>query len=80
MIGATHDRMATRFAFDALDLDYEVLHDERPTVCVSGRWAGWDSAWEQKKPEARRILVNRADSHTATAPFVGRSCCARLAD
>ncbi len=35
-------------------------------------WAGVDSVWEQEKPEARKILVNRADSHTSGARFVGR--------
>ena len=29
---------------------------------------GVDNAWEQKKPEARKMLVNRADSHTSGAP------------
>jgi hypothetical protein len=33
-------------------------------------WAGWDSAWEQDKPEARKMLVNRAESHTSGARFV----------
>jgi len=42
----------------------------RPTVCVSGGGAGVDSAWEQRKLEARKILENRADSHTSTARFV----------
>ncbi|MBA4383445.1 MAG: hypothetical protein C0410_01790 [Anaerolinea sp.] len=46
----------------------------RPTVCVSGLWAGWDNAWEQKKPEARKMLVNRAESHKSTARFVGWLC------
>jgi hypothetical protein len=31
-------------------------------------WAGVDNAWEQEKPEARKMLVNRADSHTSGAP------------
>jgi len=34
-------------------------------------WAGVDSAWEQEKLEARKLLVNRADSHTSGARFVG---------
>jgi hypothetical protein len=33
-------------------------------------WAGVDSAWEQEKPEARKMLENRADSHTSGARFV----------
>jgi hypothetical protein len=35
-------------------------------------WAGVDNAWEQEKPEARKMLVKRADSHTSGARFVGR--------
>jgi hypothetical protein len=43
-----------------------------PTACVSGGGAGWDSAWEQKKPEARKMLENAAESPPSTARFVGR--------
>ena len=42
----------------------------RPTVCVTCVWAGVDSAWEQKKLEARKILENAAESHTSGARFV----------
>jgi len=35
-------------------------------------WAGVDNVWEQEKPEARKMLVNRADSHTSGARFVGQ--------
>jgi len=41
------------------------------TVCVTCVWAGVDSAWEQEKLEARKMLVNRAESHTSGARFVG---------
>jgi hypothetical protein len=34
----------------------------------TGAGVGVDSAWEQKKLEARKMLVNRADSHTSSAP------------
>jgi len=44
----------------------------RPTVCVSGLWAGVDNAWEQEKPEARKMLENAAESHKSTARFVGQ--------
>jgi hypothetical protein len=40
------------------------------TVCVTCVWAGVDSAWEQEKLEARKMLLNRADSHTSGARFV----------
>jgi hypothetical protein len=43
----------------------------QPTVCVTCVWAGVDSAWEQEKPEARKMLVNRAESRQSTARFVG---------
>jgi hypothetical protein len=46
--------------------------EPRPTACVTGAWAGVDFAWEQKKLEARKMLVNRAESHTSGARFVGR--------
>jgi len=29
----------------------------RPTICTSGQWAGVDSAGEQKKLEARKMLA-----------------------
>jgi len=34
-------------------------------------WAGVDSVWEQEKPEARKMFVKRADSHTSDARSVG---------
>jgi hypothetical protein len=42
-----------------------------PTVCVTCVWAGVDNAWEQEKPEARKMLENAAESHTSGARFVG---------
>ena len=44
----------------------------RLTVCVSGLWAGVDSAWEQKKLEARKMLENAAESPPSTARCVGQ--------
>jgi hypothetical protein len=38
-----------------------------PTV----RWASVDSAWEQKKLEARKRLKKRAEFHLSGARFVG---------
>jgi hypothetical protein len=35
-------------------------------------WAGVDSAWEQEKLEARKMLENAAESHTSGARFVGQ--------
>jgi hypothetical protein len=43
----------------------------RLTVCVSRWWAGRDSLREQKKPEARKMLENGAESHQSAARFVG---------
>jgi len=43
----------------------------RLTVCVSRWWAGVDSLREQKKPEARKMLVSRDESHQSAARFVG---------
>jgi len=41
-------------------------------------WAGVDNVWEQKKLKARKMLVNRADSHTSGARFVGTLLTLRL--
>jgi len=35
------------------------------------RWAGVDSAWEQRKLEARKMLQNGGESHLSNACFVG---------
>jgi hypothetical protein len=43
-----------------------------PTAGVTCVWAGVDSVWEQKKPEARKLLEIAAESHTSGARFVGR--------
>jgi hypothetical protein len=40
------------------------------TVGVSGWWAGWENAREQEKPEAGKMLINRAESRQSTARFV----------
>jgi hypothetical protein len=40
------------------------------TACVTCVWAGVDSAWEQEKLEARKMLENAAESHTSGARFV----------
>jgi len=42
-----------------------------PTACVTGRWAGVDSAWEQEKLEARKMLVKQDEPHLSSARFVG---------
>jgi hypothetical protein len=34
-----------------------------------------DNAWEQEKPEARKMLENAAESHTSGARFVGWRFC-----
>ena len=44
---------------------------ELPNVCVTCVWVGVDSAWEQEKLEARKMLENAAESHTSGARFVG---------
>ena len=40
------------------------------TVCVTGAGAGVDSAREQRKLEARKMLENAADSPASSARFV----------
>ncbi len=41
-------------------------------VCVTRAGAGVDSAWEQEKPEVRKMPENAADSPESSAGFVGR--------
>jgi len=36
------------------------------------RVGGRGFAWEQEKLEARKMLINRAESHTSGARFVGQ--------
>jgi len=50
----------------------------QPTVCVTCVWAGVDSAWEQEKLEAWKMLENAAESHTSGARFVGTLLTLRL--
>ena len=45
------------------------------TVCVSGFWAGWEKASEPKKLEARKMLLEAADSQKSAARFVRRRFC-----
>jgi hypothetical protein len=45
---------------------------KRPTACVTGRWAGVDNVWKQRKPEARKLLENGGESHLSSARFVRR--------
>jgi hypothetical protein len=57
---------------------YLVCHSiKRPTVCVSRWWAGVDSAGEQEKLEARKMLENGDESHQSAARFVGGLCARR---
>jgi len=44
----------------------------RRTVCVTRKWAGVDKDEKREKLEARKMLLNRADSHLSGARFVGR--------
>jgi len=41
-------------------------------VIGTGAGAGVDSAWEQKKLEARKMLENAAESPASSARFVGQ--------
>jgi hypothetical protein len=49
-------------------------------VIGTGAGAGVDSAWEQEKLEARKMLENRAESPASSARFVRRLYALRLAD
>ena len=50
----------------------DILESGGTTVCVTRKWAGVDSVWEQEKPEARKMLENAAESHLSGARFVGQ--------
>jgi hypothetical protein len=50
---------------------YTLFSKGRLTVGVSGWWAGWDSAWEQEKLEARKMPKNGTESHQSAARIVG---------
>ena len=74
-------RKQKQLIFAQLDYSHEVsmksetdLEDKRLTVCVTCVWAGVDSAWEQEKLEARKMLENAAESHTSGARGVRRFC------
>jgi len=45
-----------------------LLLTKRPTAGVTGAGVGVDSAWEQKKLEARKMLENAAESPASSAP------------
>ena len=42
---------------------------KRPTVSVTGGGAGVNSAWEQRKLEARKMLENGVESPASSAPW-----------
>jgi hypothetical protein len=44
---------------------------QRFAFAEHGGWVGVDNAWEQRKPEARKMLEKRTESHPSTARFVG---------
>jgi hypothetical protein len=48
-----------------------------PTAGVTGRWAGLDSAREQYKLEARKMLENGDDSHLPVLGDLPRVQCTR---
>ena len=53
------------------DRDVVIVHGEfQLTAGVSDGGAGVDSAWEQEKPEARKLPENGGDSHLSAARFV----------
>jgi hypothetical protein len=49
----------------------KVTDHSSPTVYVTGAGVGVDSAWEQKKLKARKMLENAVESPASSACFVG---------
>jgi len=43
---------------------------QRPTACVTGKWADVDKVWEREKLEATKKAKKRADSHLSGARIV----------
>jgi len=41
-------------------------------LALATSWWSVDSAWEEEKPEVRKMLINAAESHTSGARFVRR--------
>jgi len=52
-----------RVTLSSCSFSVNMIGLNRPTACVTRKWAGMDSAWEQKKLEARKILENGGESH-----------------
>ena len=42
-----------------------------PTVCVGGQWARVDSAWEQRKLEAKKMLAVGAQNRQRRVHYPG---------
>lgn len=53
-----------------MKLDLRIYSNDHLTVCVTGAGAGRDSAREQRKLEARKMLENAAESPASSARFV----------
>jgi hypothetical protein len=47
-------------------------------VYVTGRWAGVENVWEQKKLEVREMPENGDESHLSSSRFVRREASLRL--
>ena len=58
------------FHSENTDIEFDFV---RLTVGVTGAGAGVDSAWEQYKLEARKMLLKRAESHLSGARCVRRT-------
>jgi hypothetical protein len=62
--------------FDSLTFQPELFNGvpfylSQLTACVTGAGVGADSAWEQEKLEARKLLEKAAESPASSARFVG---------
>ena len=64
--------ITTRLCRSSLHLQANfALNKSGLTVCVTGRWAGVDSAGEQEKLEARKMLENGDESHLSSGRVRG---------
>jgi hypothetical protein len=48
-----------------------LIYEQTPTVCVTGAGAGVDSVWDQRKPEARKMLENARECPRPVCALLG---------
>ncbi|GJQ51123.1 MAG: hypothetical protein HKUEN01_35090 [Candidatus Kuenenia stuttgartiensis] len=52
-------------------IDYLVMQGTAQRCALLGGWVGVDNVRDEKKAEARKMLINRQTPHPSSARFVG---------